>query len=60
MQHHVPFVHTCVNCGAGIHVRCLTLDANFHAPLIREYCLACGLRSAGRSSIKNILARCVG
>eukprot|EP00955_Chlamydomonas_euryale_P021921 231193-Chlamydomonas_euryale.AAC.2 len=33
----------------------LTLDANFRAPVIREYCLLHGLRSAGRRSIRNIL-----
>eukprot|EP00195_Chlamydomonas_chlamydogama_P001910 CAMPEP_0202915688 /NCGR_PEP_ID=MMETSP1392-20130828/66329_1 /ASSEMBLY_ACC=CAM_ASM_000868 /TAXON_ID=225041 /ORGANISM="Chlamydomonas chlamydogama, Strain SAG 11-48b" /LENGTH=369 /DNA_ID=CAMNT_0049607809 /DNA_START=380 /DNA_END=1489 /DNA_ORIENTATION=+ len=39
----------------GIDVRCLTLDANFRAPVIREYCLLHGLRSAGRKSMKSIL-----
>ncbi|GAX78020.1 hypothetical protein CEUSTIGMA_g5462.t1 [Chlamydomonas eustigma] len=40
----------------GIQLRCLTLDANFLAPVIREYCLMCGLRSAGRRSIRTILS----
>mmetsp|Transcript_41733 Transcript_41733/g.124805 ORF Transcript_41733/g.124805 Transcript_41733/m.124805 type:complete len:377 (-) Transcript_41733:3084-4214(-) len=39
----------------GINMRALTLDANFRAPVIREYCLLHGLRSAGRRSIRNIL-----
>ena len=40
----------------GIEVRPVTLDINFSLPFIREYCLACGLRSASRQSIKSILA----
>jgi hypothetical protein len=39
----------------GINVRALTLDANFLAPGIREYCLLSGLRSCGRKSFRNIL-----
>lgn len=36
-------------------MRCATLDANFLAPVVREYVLAHGLRSAGRRSLRNLL-----
>lgn len=39
----------------GLDVRPVTLDINFSLPFIREYCLASGLRSASRQSIKSIL-----
>ena len=40
---------------AGIDVYGGTLDGNFRAPLVREFSLLCGLRSAGRTSLINLL-----
>lgn len=39
----------------GIRCFCLTLENNFRALFVREYCLAHGLRSASRRSAVNIL-----
>lgn len=39
----------------GIRRFCLTLASNFNAPFIREYCLLHGLRSASKTSCKNLL-----
>lgn len=56
-NHYTPPLQPLHPPTAGITNHCMTLSANFRAPLIREWCLLHGLRSCSRRSCINMLQR---